>query len=63
MDIHPYDVKSLAGNPEFRDLTVEEAIRLLGEKEKSKLNQERDRVLAEIKAKLDDKVQTVKSTR
>ncbi len=63
MDNIQCDVRSLTKQPDFSDLTVEEAIRLLGEKEKAKLNQDRDRVLAEIRSKLDDKVGTLKSSR
>ena len=55
-----YDVRQLARNPEFIELTVEEALRLLGEKEKTKLNQERDLVLQEIKSKLDEKAKSIK---
>jgi hypothetical protein len=55
-----FDVRNLARNPEFSELTVEEAIRLLGEKEKAKLNHERDMVLKEIKSKLDDKSKSVR---
>ena len=63
MDNSHCDVRTLTKEPEFSELTVEEAIRLLGEKEKAKLNQDRDRVLAEIKSKLDDKVNSFKATR
>jgi hypothetical protein len=63
MDNTMLDVKALAQLPEFQNLTVEEAIRLLGEKEKTSLNQEREKVLNDLKAKLDEKVATMKSGR
>ena len=63
MDNIQLDARNLAKNPDFCDLTVEEAIRLIGEKEKAKLNQERDRALTEIKSKIDEKVNTFKSAR
>jgi hypothetical protein len=58
-----YDVRTLTKQPEFSELTVEEAIRLLGEKEKARLIQDRDKALGEIRSKLDDKVHVFKSTR
>ena len=54
MENIPVDVKSLSQLPEFRNLTVEEAIRLLGKKEKEVINQERERVLNELRSKLDN---------
>jgi len=58
-----YDVRSLTKLPEFSELTVEEAIRLLGEKEKARLIEDRDKAFGEIRSKLDDKVNVFKSTR
>ena len=55
------DLRSLALDPEFRNLTVEEAIRLLGEKEKRRIDQEKDRVVAEVKSKLEEKAAAMKS--
>ena len=63
MDNTLLDVKTLAQLPEFRELTVEEAIRLLGEKEKAALNQEREKVLNDLKTKLEEKVAVMKSGR
>ena len=63
MDNIQCDVRTLTQQPEFKDLTVEAAIRLLGEKEKTKLSQDRDKVLAEIRSKLDDKVSSFKGSR
>jgi hypothetical protein len=63
MDNTLLDVKTLAQLPEFRELTVEEAIRLLGEKEKAALNQEREKVLNDLKSKLEEKVAVMTSGR
>jgi len=63
MDKIASDAKALAQLPEFHNLTVEEAIRLVGEKEKASLNQEREKVLVDLKNKLDDKISTMKSGR
>ena len=55
-----FDLNSLAEDPEFRNLTLEEAIRLLGEKEKNRIDTERNRVVAEVKRTLDDKASAMK---
>lgn len=54
------DLKQLAQDPEFRNLTLEGAIRLLGEKEKTRIDQEKDRVVSEVKARLEEKASAMK---
>lgn len=48
-------IKSLTQDQQFRNLTVEQAIRLLGEKEKEVINTEREKMVNELKEKLEEK--------
>jgi ABC-type lipopolysaccharide export system ATPase subunit len=48
-------IKSLTQDQQFRNLTVEQAIRLLGEKEKEVINTEREKLVNELKEKLEEK--------
>jgi hypothetical protein len=50
-----FDLKSLIANHELRNLTVEEAIRLLGDKEKSAIMSESERIAKEFRLKIRDK--------
>ncbi len=61
--ISSIDIKSLAQDPDFRNLTVEEAIRLLGEREKQNIENERVKVVNELKKRLEEKEVTMKSGR
>lgn len=61
--ISPIDMKALAHDPDFRNLTVEEAIRLLGEREKQNIENERVKVVNELKKRLEEKEVTMKSGR
>ena len=48
-------IKSLARDQQFRNLTVEQAIRLLGEKEKAVIDTEREKMVNELREKLEEK--------
>jgi hypothetical protein len=61
--ISPIDMKALAQDPDFRNLTVEEAIRLLGEREKQNIENERVKVVNELKKRLEEKEVIMKSGR
>lgn len=53
MDPKALDISQLHQNPEFKNLTVEQAIRLLGEKEKARIIAEREKLLQSIGCSLD----------
>ena len=57
------DVKQLGQDPDFKNLTVEQAIRLMGEREKALINQERDKIVSDLKAKLNEKTIAMKASR
>ena len=57
------DVKQLGQDPDFKNLTVEQAIRLMGEREKALINQERDTIVSDLKAKLNEKTIAMKASR
>ncbi len=57
------DLKILAQDPDFKDLTVEQAIRLLGEREKQNIENGRARVVDELKNRLVEKGTAIKSSR
>ena len=57
------DLTALAQDPEFKSLTVEQAIRLLGEREKQQIEKERTRVVEDLKARLQEKGATIKGSR
>lgn len=57
------DLKSLAQEQDFRNLTVEQAIRLLGEREKESIENERIRVVEDLKGRLQEKASGIKSIR
>ena len=56
------DIKQLSASLEFRDLTVEQAIRLIGEKEKALIIQEREKTMKEFNSKLDEKYYEIKNS-
>jgi hypothetical protein len=57
------DLTALAQDPEFKSLTVEQAIRLLGEREKQQIEKERTRVVEDLKARLQEKGAAIKGSR
>ena len=57
------DWKSLIEDPEFKNLTVEQAMRLLGEREKARIENERERVVSELQARLSEKTTAMRSSR
>jgi hypothetical protein len=57
------DLKLLAQDPEFKNLTVEQAIRLLGEREKQHIENERMRVVHDLTSRLQMKAENMKQSR
>ena len=56
-----FDMKKFTQSSEFVNLTVEEAIRRIGEKEKDAIITEGTKTIKEFKNKLDEKVILMKS--
>ena len=57
------DLSQLVKDREFKNLTVEQAIRLMGEKEKANIIGEREKLLQNFGKRLDDAVTAIKSGR
>jgi hypothetical protein len=62
-ELSSIDLKALSEDPEFRNLTVEEAMRRLGEKEKALIESERVRVVTDLRSRLEENVASMKSIR
>lgn len=46
------DLSRLATDPKFKNLSVEETIRYMGEQEKVRITKERDRVIQTLESKM-----------
>ena len=57
------DLSTLARDPQFSNLTVEQAIRLLGEREKQQIENERAKVVEEMRARLNERGALIKGSR
>jgi hypothetical protein len=62
-NISNVDWKSLLEDPEFKRLTVEQAMRLLGEREKARIENERERLVGELQTHLTEKTSAMRSSR
>lgn len=63
MELKSIDLKQIVQDPEFKNLTVEQAIRLLGEKEKAKIIAEREKLLLDLTNRLDQVVPSNRNAR
>lgn len=63
MELKSRDLKQIMQDPEFKNLTVEQAIRLLGEKEKARIIAEREKLLLDLTNRLDQVVPSNRNAR
>lgn len=63
MELKTRDLKQIMQDPEFTNLTVEQAIRLLGEKEKARIIAEREKLLLDLTNRLDQVVPSNRNAR